>query len=78
MDAFVIRTKRENKNKADNKKKKKSLKQITIEALPVSLIIIFYFFHKMSQHPTNLIICLRVAWCCHWVLNLQKTQPVNV
>ena len=38
MDAFVIKTKRDNANTEKKDKKRKSLKQVTIEALPVSMI----------------------------------------
>ena len=49
MDAYVIRTKRENSNKSKKLEKKKYLKQVKIEALPVCILKFFYqiFIHTI-------------------------------
>ena len=44
MDAFVIKTKRDNTTTGKKDKKRKPMKQVTIEALPVSMMKVVFCF----------------------------------
>ena len=52
MDAYVIRTKRENPSKIKKKERTKSMKQVKIEALPVSMTMLC-FCYGILVHLAN-------------------------